>query len=305
MPAGLPFVLYSGKLNFMKKLLLLILISTLFIRVNAQQNFIFKIKYIPNRHYTTIMQMDMNMDMDFKGDSAILEKIKASGTKVPMVMVSSTKMEMNIHTGALKPANTFPITFNYSNVASKISVNGDEKVSPPSPIIGQTIYGEYSTEGKIQLDSISGKALDDELKQTLTAGIANLVNQMKFPDKPMSIGETFNQEVPFSLPVAGINMSSTIKIIYKLISVDKSSAYFDTIQSMDFDVNTEKDGVKMIGKGKGTGDGKLVYNLAQNFATEMTSNLGFDLTMNVSNITIIAKAKMVSVNKTTIENKGK
>ena len=67
MPAGLPFVLYSGKLNFMKKLLLLILISTLFIRVNAQQNFIFKIKYIPNRHYTTIMQMDMNMDMDFKG----------------------------------------------------------------------------------------------------------------------------------------------------------------------------------------------------------------------------------------------
>jgi hypothetical protein len=288
----------------MKKLLLIVLISISFTRIYAQQGFIFKIKYLPNRHYTTMMQMDMNMDMDFKGDSAILEKIKASGTKVPMAMTNSTKMEMSINTGALKPANAFPITFNYSGVESKVSVNGDEKVSPPSPIIGQTIYGEYTTDGKMRLDSISGK-IDDQLKQTVMAGITNLLNQMKFPDKPMSIGETFNQEVPFSLPVAGMNMSSTIKIVYKLISVDKNSAYFDTIQSMDFDVNTEKDGVKMIGKGKGAGDGKLVYNLAQGFATEMTSNLGFDLTMNVSNITIIAKAKMVSINKTTIENKGK
>jgi hypothetical protein len=229
-----------------------------------------------------------------------MEKIKASGTKMPVTLTTSTKMTTSIQTGAVNLANKFPIVFNFKDIQSTKTLNGAEASSSPNPIIGVKIYGSYTTEGKITLDSIPGKALDETLKSAISSMLSNLVNQMRFPDKALSPGESFTQEVPFNLPVAGFNMASTIKIVYKLISIENNSAFFDMDQSMNFDMNIEKDGIKMTGKGAGKGGGKLVYDIAHNFPTTMSNALDFNYQMQIKTMKMMGTAKITSVHETKI-----
>ena len=209
-------------------------------------------------------------------------------------------MSMLIKTGSAKPDNFFPIALSYKNIVSTKTLNGNETPDAPNPLLGQTIYGRYSLDGKMQIDSMSGKSMDDQFKNSIKTVIDNLVNQIHFPDKPLSIGETFTQQVPFNLPLGGMNMQFNIQIIYKLISIDKESAYFDIDESLNFDMSTQKDGKTMQGDGTGKGDGKLVYNIANNFPTSMNTNLNFNFKMQTGALTIIAKAKMTSDNEAKI-----
>ncbi|SHN30398.1 hypothetical protein [Mucilaginibacter sp. OK098] len=280
----------------MKPPLLFILVFLIFGQLKAQQSILFKIKYVPALSYDTNISMEMNMT----GDAADMEKIKASGTKMPVTMTTSTKMTTSVQTGTVNAASEFPIIFTFKDIKSTKAVNGTETSSPANPIIGVKIYGTYTTEGKITLDSIPGKALNESIKTVISSMLSSLINQLRFPEKALSPGESFTQEVPFNLPVAGFNMASTIKIVYKLISIENNSAFFDMDQSMNFDMNMEKDGVKMTGKGIGKGGGKLVYDIAHNFPTTMSNGLDFNYQMQIKTMTMTGKAKITSVHETKI-----
>ncbi|MBE9586523.1 hypothetical protein IM792_18895 [Mucilaginibacter sp. JRF] len=64
-------------------LTLSLLVSVLF--ANAQKSVTLKLKYLPGRNYLSSVQMKMDMQMDFEGDSASLDKIKSSGTKLIVI----------------------------------------------------------------------------------------------------------------------------------------------------------------------------------------------------------------------------
>lgn len=284
--------------RYMKKNLFFIAFLFITTLIKAQTPLFFKIKYLPDHLYESNITMDMNMNVS--GGEREMDKIKAKGIKLPMIMNSTKTLDANIKTGAVKTESTFPIEIKYIDLTAKITLNGTEKPSPPSPLIGQTIYGEINSEGKIKVDSLSGKTLDENLKNTLTSVASNLINQTQFPEKALNIGDTFIQEVPFNLPIAGINMQMKIKIIYKLTAVENSSAYFDLDQTLNFDISTKKDSTIMTVKGTGNGEGKLVFSIDNYYPTSMKSSIDFNYQMSVGNMEMTGKAKIISNHQTKI-----
>jgi len=282
----------------MKKTILVLTLLCAFTLSKAQQSFLFKIKYLPGCLYESTVTTGMNMEMNVSGDSTVMASIKAKGTKLPIIVNSESSTEFDAKTGAVRADNLFPIAIRFKNRTEKKTVNGVVSNESSNPLVGQTIFGHYSTGGKIQVDSISGKTLNDEVKEALATMIGNLLNEMHFPESPMKIGETFTQEVPFNLPLAGTSMEATIKIIYKLTSVDKNLAYFDLDESMNIDMSTEKNSVTINVKGAGKGSGKLIYDINNNYAPTRSAGLKMNYQMEMGKLNMTGSAQILSTTET-------
>jgi len=240
----------------------------------------------------------MNMEMNFSGDSAAIARIKAKGIKLPMMITKETRMAVNIKTGVLGSVNDFPIVLSLKDEISKKTVNDNDSNEAPDPLIGQSIYGQCTADGKMRIDSISGKIIDDQTKNAISTSISKLLNQMQFPTNPMKIGDTFNQKEPFNLPIAGSNINMTIDIVYKLVSVEGNVAYFDLDESMDFDMSIEKNGTSMLIKGNGKGNGKLVYDIKGNYSIDRNSDLKVNYAMQLGKLQVAAEGEISTTIKT-------
>ena len=239
---------------------------------------LFKFKYQPNHTYKSSMKMDMDMEMTMRGDSAATARLKTSGMKQPMGMKMNMATAANIKTGAETPNKTFSFTMTHESPVSKITMNGVELPGmPQQTTILPSMTGECDAEGKLHVNEITGSKMDEKTKAAMTEMMDKMQGQVKFPEKPMAIGETFTQEMPMSIPAAGLNMDFAVKTTYKLVDIKGNMAYFDTTLSMSFDMNSQKDGVQMVAKGNGGGAGKLIYSIPDNYPISMNN----DLTMNV------------------------
>jgi hypothetical protein len=274
----------------MKKTAIIFCLTLSFGLSKAQQSFLFKIKYLPAHIYESAVTTDMNMEMIFSGDSATMKKIKEKGIKSPMEMTTKSDMEFDVETGVLKSGEMFPIVLYYKKIDSRSVLNGNEKDDAANPMLGQKIYAQYSTDGKIKVDSIPGKEIDDQLKEVFANTLDKLLNTMHFPDSPLKIGDTFAQDIPFNMPIAGMNIGLTIKVIYKLTSVENNIAYFDLDESLDMDITQTQNGLSV--KGSGAGQGKMTYDIKGNFSPTRTATLKMKYTMLAGKITVSTSANV-------------
>ncbi|MBC7400498.1 MAG: hypothetical protein H7289_11175 [Mucilaginibacter sp.] len=280
----------------MKKFAFILAISVAAITVKAQKAIQFKLKFLPNHGYNTTMKMVMNMEMiGMPGAPVKSKKTTAKSAKAkPMLMKMDMTTKLDITTGAVVPNNSFPVTMRYKDMTIKSIVNGKETPMPKNPIIGQVVYGQSEIDGKFQIDSVAGSGANEQMKTAMKTMVNSLQGNVQFPEKPLNIGESFTQEVPVNLPVAGMNLDMKAKSTYKLIAIRANLAYFDMDMTMNFGMDSEKNG-GMNMTGNGGGKGKLVYNIAENYFTAMTSTMSLDYNMVMGEkMKMGAKMKMVS-----------
>lgn len=275
----------------MKKFAILIAISLASITVKAQEPVLFKLKFLPDHSYKATMKMAMDMQMT--GMQA--KKIKAKNAK-PQSMLSQMEMSMkiDIKTGAVVPATTFPVTMKYEDLTMKMVMNKKEMPSSKNPLIGQVIYGQSDLDGKFQIDSISGMGANEQMKTVMKEMVNKLQGQVKFPEHPLNTGESFTQEMPINLPAGTMSINMTAKMTYKLMAIKANVAYFDTNIAMNFGADVAKNGgIKMTGTG--SGNGKMIYNIGENYFNSMTQNLDMNYNMVMGDKgKMAAKMKMVT-----------
>jgi hypothetical protein len=275
----------------MKKMFLFAVVLSLTTAVNAQQSIRFRYGYLPGHTYKVSAKNDMDMEMDMSGDSATTAQLQASGMKTPMLMKINMDMAYIMKTEAAAADKSFPFSLNYTAFDVKATLNGTQTPIPNNGFVGQVITGQCDAEGKMKFEKITGGTASD----LTTNGIKEMVNKMmaqiKFPDKPMTIGETFTQEVPMNIPAAGVNLEFGVKMVYKLVDIKGNLAYFDTASSIDMNMNTEKDGVTIKGKGNGGGPGKMVYNISQSFPQMVDTDMTMNFDMTVKNMKMGMKIK--------------
>jgi hypothetical protein len=280
----------------MKKIALIFAIGCAALTVKAQEPVIFKLKFLPDHEYKA--NMKMAMDMQMTGVPAPPVKSKKATTKSakakPMLMKMDMTTKLDITTGAVIPNNSFPVTMRYKDMTIKSIVNGKETPMPKNPIIGQVVYGQSEIDGKFQIDSVAGAGANEQMKTAMKTMVNSLQGNVQFPEKPLNIGESFTQEVPINMPVAGMNLDMKAKSTYKLIAITANLAYFDMDMTMNFGMDSEKNGgMKMTGNGGGKG--KLIYNIEENYFTTMTSTMSLDYNMVMGEkMKMGAKMKMVS-----------
>jgi len=266
-------------------IILLLLIAGL--RSNAQSEVQFTLKMMPNRTYSSNIKMNMDMEMNYGGDSAVVKKMKASGAGMPMLLQTETATTAEIKTGALTAANDFPFTMDLKQMAAKSTMNGKDL---PSGVTGtnQTMSGVYTADGKMDIQSISGTTMTAAMKESMTKMVKNIMGAIEFPDKAMKPGDTFTQDMPFDMPLPGMTPKMLMKATYKLIDIQAGKANFDLAFVMTVNALPT---MSM----NGTGGGKMVYDIASSYPTSTVQNMNitYDMAIPQQQMHLNGKMKMM------------
>jgi hypothetical protein len=186
-----------------------------------------------------------------------------------------------IATGVIDQNNTIPLKFTTKTGDMNMTMNGQKMPAMDAATHIQTImYGKFTGDGKIHVDSVAGKKLDDAARNNMVTVINDVQNGLKFPDHPMKIGDTFTQESPFDMPLPGMAGSqgskATVKIIYKLISITNNIATFNLDEALSVNVDQAAQNQTVQVKVSGTGNGTLTYDINKQFFTTMNNNINLD-----------------------------
>lgn len=237
--------------------------------------------------------MDINITVNVVGASLTeMAQMQSQGAKFPMNMVMNNSINYTVKTGKERGDKVFPAVINYDDLTSNVKIEGKQVSKTVSPLVNQKVYAKASDEGHLTVDSIGGKSVDDQTKATLTKVLEEFSSKIKFPNYPIKIGETFEQETPLNLPLKGMSVSATVKIVYKLIRIEGNQAFFDLTQNLLFKAS---EALKMNISGSGAGTGAMVFGIKESFPLELKSNLAFSYSVRMppSQAVIKASAKMV------------
>lgn len=273
----------------MKKLIICLLLAFGIYQLKAQESVTFKMKYSPDKNYDANVNMDMNFKVTLAGDTAIINKLKSQGIAQPMALNMEMTMKGNVKTGPANTSKTFPIAINFHFDKMDMAINGNAIPIPTDKLKSNTtIFGHVGVDGKIKADSIGGGKLKDTSEKAVSQMLNNIQNNIKFPDHPLRVGDTFTQDMPMNIPIAGNNLNASSKTVYKLVSIANGNGYFDVDQSMDMKVPVKNDSITLAGTGKG----KVIYNLKESFMTDFTTDMELKFDGKISTLQINGTASM-------------
>jgi hypothetical protein len=291
--------LFSTYLSVMKKILLVALLS-LPALLKAQQAVIFKIKYTPSHSYNMAVNFNMKMNVTITGDSTVLQKLKAEGITQPVNAILGLGADGTIKTGPMGSDNTFPLTMDFKIDSLAASANGKQAPIPPMVTDKKLhIVGHVGQDNVMTVDSANGKKASDSTQKSMQQMMSMLQRQIKFPETPMKPGDSFTQTMPFNMPIKGGKGDVKIEasVTYKLNSISNGKAYFDMMPSFSMNFSGQKINIEM----SGTGTGKMVYSIKDNFpvSKEGTFNMKLKVTsekVNVDGTAVITSSSTTVIN---------
>jgi hypothetical protein len=286
----------------MKKLILFCFISLLIVsQLKAQDAVSFRIKYLPNHTYETSGSVGLNFNVNLNGNPQMQEQLKKQGITQPLAIVGNLDKSFSITTGAIKADQSFPLVINTKGGSVNLTVNGKPIPAPPKMGNDTKMYGHVDGDGHLEMDSIAGKpmmgkAMTDSNAKKASQMMANFQQMIKFPDRPMKIGDTFTQGMPINIPMGGNNTAIDVKITYKLTRIADGNAYFDLDEHIDLDLMVKKATVKVTGNGKGT----MVYAMKDNFPSSNNNAIQMKIEAKMDAMQVSGSGSLTNENKTAI-----
>lgn len=261
----------------MKRYLLISVTLLAATAARAQKAVPFKLKFLPNRIYT----VSANTDMISKVESAGQAARSKTPSKRSMENKGNFVMSYQIKTGSLAASGSFPYTLIITDFKSTNLVNGvADKSAGKNPVIGGRSAGTITADGKMHMESLTFPAADQKTSKAVISMVNKFGDEIRFPARPMKVGESFTQEKPFNFANGGTDVGIKTVIVYTLRSVKGDLAYFDTKETITMNVKGQKSNSKTNVNTTGHGKGTMVYDIANNFAIAKTDNL--DTRLNLS-----------------------
>jgi len=267
----------------------------------AQQSLKFSVKYLPMESYATTYKMDMDMNMNI-GDETVAKALKDAGQPSSMLMKMNMTMAIDMATQALNARKEVPFTATYTDFAMNGSMNGQALPLGETSLNGFGFLGHYSNETKkLVVDGIKGDTTNVAARASAQAQLSQIFNQYSFPDATLKIGDTFEQNVPMSVPVGAGSTEVMTKIKYTLKEIKTSEAIFDMDQVLDMTMDLPQGAGKM--DMKGSGKGTMVYDIAAMFPVRSAIDMNFTFKMNSGGTPISGDMKGVSVTDVKVTKK--
>jgi hypothetical protein len=273
----------------MKKYLFVSLLILSVSLAKAQDGIMFKIKFLPSHTYLIATNVSGTITTDLSANKDLAEKLASKGITQPLVASAQFDNKTTATTGALSADNNFPITIVKGGAPTiNITINGKQIPIPIPPTAAFKFYGHVGADGKLNLDSVGGKKLDDSTAAPIKKMMNGMMGAVNFPDHPIKVGESFIQTVPFNLPMAGKGMAMNIKVTYKLTSISGDNAYFDITHAIDMQLDLKGVNVSLTG----SGSGKMVYDIKNNYPSSSNSDMKMFITVKSDKINAVATAKI-------------
>ena len=276
----------------MKKIYLYALLCLSFTQLKAQDGVVFKVKYLPNHNYQASFTMGMKLNLTITGDPQILEKLSSQGITQPVKADLELGMGGSMKSGAVGADNTFPLNIDYK--INNISVSANGKQFPIPPKITETdikVTAHVNQDGKFKIDSAMGKKVTDTVEKHMQQMMDLVQKQIQFPDKPLKPGDSFTQGMPLNIPIsAGNNIQMNAGMTYKLVSISDGKAYFDMVPNFSMDFKMKGVAVSF----SGTGTGKMVYSIKDNFPISKEGTFNMVLKVNAGKVNVDGTAVITS-----------
>jgi len=270
---------------------ILLFLIPLFLSFTNPKGYYFKSEMMPNSNYKIITRIFTDSEVNYKGSDEVIARLKYSGIKIPMEVNGYRSFGESIKTDSLNSDSAFGIIMNVDYDSSLTIRNGDTLKVPRISIAGVQFAGIY-TKNKLfkNIEVISGD-LPEQLKSQIPEMIENMYKNIKYPDKPLAIGESFTSNIPMKIPVGSyppINVN--IVTHFNLNRVDRYKAYFNTIVEMSMKDSLK--GVTIYLTGNGTGN--LIHDLRKNFTLEYNSIMDMHEEISTDKLETLVKSKTKS-----------
>lgn len=264
----------------MKNTLLLFLISfPVFNYGQSNQILDFKSGYSAETTYNQITSNASDYEVLYAGSEKFLENLKQNGVVNPTKIKNSLNLETLSKTGKTDKSGNFPITIEYLK-----SIDANGKTIIPN---GTLLYGKTSSSTMPEMDSIVSKGMEESFKNIIFQTVKSTFSQLVMPQKKLKIGESFIQESPLTLPIAGINIEMLITTTYSLKSMNSKNAFFDITQTYTMKMSDSR----FETNGAGIGKGDLVYDIPNHFIIENTLAMDFNLDLKSTDFSLQLKSK--------------
>lgn len=275
-----------------KTFLFVLLLTALFNYGQSNQILDFSAGYSPETsyHQTTINSSDY--EVLYSGSDFFLETLKQKEIPNPTEIKNSFNLETLSKTGKIDKNGKFPITIEYLK-----SIDANGKTIIPN---GTLLYGKTSLSNMPEIDSIVSKGMEENFKNVILQTVKSTFSQLVMPQKKLKIGESFTQENPLTLPIAGINIEMLITTTYNLKSMNSKDAFFDIIQTYTMKMSDNR----FETSGAGIGKGNLIYNIPNHFISENTLKMDLNLDLKHTNFALQLKSK-TDFKQTSIISKNK
>ncbi len=224
-------------------------------------------------------------------DPKFKDFIKEQYKGKPVVSTSESIYESIIKTAAMENKK-IPYVTKFTKSVTTQDLEGETKITP-TELQDALIYGHYDDKRQNVIDSIVKKDMKAKTRKIIGDMQKQLYDNVKYPEKPMKIGESFKNDVPFDTPMgeAGAIKMAT-NIIYTLKKIKDNKAFFDikTTVTMLSDIKN----IKIVASGGGTG--KMEYDILNKFCTlydsDTTMNMDMDMKVMKTKAKVQAKTML-------------
>ena len=218
--------------------------------------------------------------MDIDADEEMKAQLAAAGQAFPMTMNMNQSMASSLKTEASTENNSLPVVLSYDDISIEQSMNGQPMpTAPENPMLNAKIYAQINENGAFKVDKVEGNNINSQMKQTVSKTLDKMFDMVKFPEQKLKIGESFEVDVPFSLPVMGKPIDMDIKTVYTLKDVKNGIAIFSLTQEVE--MTADLDGMSISATGNGTG--ALRFNTKSSFYEDYQTKLKMNMNMVVPN----------------------
>ena len=272
----------------MKKTILLIILLTMTIySCRSQVEIDFKVGYLPNHSYLLTLKQHSENNIKYIASDEILQILKNNGVENPTITIDTSLLKSISTTGELNK-NVFPFDM-------EVLESSNPTLSKGTKFFGKTI------NGKTKVDSISSSTITEEKKKALLPVMESMMNQIKYPNRKIKVGESFEKKNPISMPIADVTIDMEINSIYTLRKVKNGIGYFDidqvySIKSATKDYEMELDGI---------GKGKINYEIENQFFSKFYLEMEMDLKVELEHFGIELQSNSITDQTTKINKNSK
>lgn len=240
--------------------------------LNAQISVKFENEFYPNKKYENVNYTNSKSYMNFEGDKDFIKALKDQGVNIPIISETSINSISEIETKNEKN-NQIPFVTYFKKVSKTQNINGIETTEPDN-LEGSYIYGYYENRKSTVIDSIQSEKINEETKKILKSVIENTAKGINYPENPIKIGDTFEQNLPMDFPFANFGkISFIINTKYLLKEIKNGVAFFDT--KINFIMTSEIPNIELTSKGTGTG--VVEYDITNKFTSNNSSKYILEL----------------------------
>ncbi|NAY93430.1 hypothetical protein GTQ34_16080 [Muricauda sp. JGD-17] len=267
----------------MKKTTLLILLTFFYVKVMCQEEINFKVGYLPNFNYILKQKQILENNVKYIASDEILQRLENNGIENPTKSKDTSLLKSISKTGK-QIGNEFPVEIELL------------ESNNPTLVSGTKFYGK-TIDGEIEIDSIYSSVMAVDEKEVLIQAMESMLNQIKYPNRKIKVGETFEQKNPISMPIADVTIEMEINSKYTLRKIDKGVGYFDLNQ--DYIIKSATKDYEMVLDG--TGDGQIYYDIEKQFFTKFYLEMEMNLKTELDVFAIELQTKSVMDQTTHIE----